>query len=116
MISERRVSDTQNGIPRGRRRLRRIDRELRRSDPGLVSMFAVFSRLNAAEAMPGREQARSAPALGWHVLLWPAGALAFAVVYAAGGGAGAARRAAAACGARRPSRPGALRAAESQFR
>jgi Protein of unknown function (DUF3040) len=110
------MSDLQNSIPHARRRLREIDGELRRSDPDLALMFAVFARLNARETMPGREQARSAPARAWHVLLWPVAALAFLVVYAAGGGAGAARGAAVACGARRAARPGGLRARQSQFR
>jgi hypothetical protein len=105
-------------IPHGRRRLRRIDRELRRSDPELASMLAIFTRLNAGEAMPGWEQVRPAPAPapGWHVLMWPIAGAAFLVVYAAGGGASTARGAAAACGARRPARAGGgARAGESIF-
>jgi hypothetical protein len=99
------MSDAQNRIPRGQRRLRHIDRELRRSDPGLALMFATFAQLNADETMPGWEQLRIPRAFGWHVLLWPVAALAFLVVLAAGGGAGAARGAAVACGARRRDRP-----------
>jgi hypothetical protein len=113
-IWERPMSNAQS-IPRGRRRLRQIDCELRRSDPELASMFATFARLNAGEAMPGREQVPIPPSLGWHVLLWPIAALAFLLVYAAGGGASAARGAAVACGGRRPARPGGLRDQESQF-
>ena len=41
------MRDAQNsiphGIPRGLRRLRQIDCELRRSDPRLASMFAAFA-------------------------------------------------------------------------
>jgi hypothetical protein len=95
------MSDAQNSIPHGRRRLRRIDRELRRSDPELASMLAIFARLNAGEAMPGWEQLRAPPAPGWHVLLWPIASVAFLLGYAAGGGAGTPRGAALACGVRR---------------
>ena len=109
------MSDAQNSIPRGRRRLREINRELRRSDPDLASMFAAFARLNADEAMPGWEHVRIPSSLSWHVLLWPIAALAFLAVYAAGGGASAARGAAVACGARRAARPRGLRDHESQF-
>jgi hypothetical protein len=99
-IWERPMSNAQS-IPRGRRRLRNIDDELCRSDPAFAAMFAAFARLNADEAMPGWEQVRIPPSLGWRVLLWPIAALAFLLVYAAGGGASAARGAAVACGARR---------------
>jgi hypothetical protein len=80
------MSDAQDRIPHGRRRLRRIDRELRRSDPELASMLAIFARLNVGEAMPGWEQVRPPPppAPGWHVLLWPIAGAAFLLVYAAG--------------------------------
>jgi hypothetical protein len=99
------MSDAER-IPRGRRRLRHIDGELRRSDPDLAAKFAAFARLTAGETMPDWERVRIPPALGWHVLLWPIAALAFLVVYVAGGGASTARGAAVACGARRPGRPG----------
>jgi hypothetical protein len=56
------MNDAQNGVRHGRRRLRRIDRELRRSDPELASMLSIFSRLNAGEMMPGR--AAAAPVAG----------------------------------------------------
>ena len=94
------MSDAQKRVPHRRRRLRRIDRELRRSDPELASMLSIFSRLNAGETMPGWEQMRT-PVLDWHLPLWPIASLAFLVVFAAGGGSGAARGAAVACGARR---------------
>jgi hypothetical protein len=96
------MSDAQKRVPHGRRRLRRIDRELRRSDPELASMLSIFSRLNAGEMMPGWEQVRTPPVLDWHLPLWPLASLAFLVVFAAGGGSDAASRAAVACGARRP--------------
>src|ERR1700733_6682715 len=79
------MSDARKRVPRGRRRLRRIDRELRRSDPELASMLSIFSRLNAGETMPTREQLRRSPVLGWHLLQWPIASLAFLVVFAAGG-------------------------------
>jgi hypothetical protein len=110
------MSDAQDGIPQSRRRLRRIDRELRRSDPELASMLGIFARLNADEAMPGWEQVRPPPAPppGWHLLLWPIAGAAFLVVFAAGGGASTARSAAAACSGRRPARDhGGARAGES---
>lgn len=37
--------------------LRRMDRRLRRSDPHLAVMLAIFARLSAAEAISSREQA-----------------------------------------------------------
>jgi hypothetical protein len=98
------MNDAQNGVRHGRRRLRRINRELRRSDPELASMLSIFSRLNAGEMMPGREQLRTSPALDWHLLLWPIACLAFLVIFAAGGGTVAARGAALACGVRRTAR------------
>jgi hypothetical protein len=96
------MSDAQKRVPHGRRRLRRIDRELRRSDPELAAMLSIFSRLNAGEMMPGWEQIREPPVLDWHLPLWPIASLAFLVVFAAGGGSGAA----VACGARRTARAG----------
>jgi hypothetical protein len=63
------MSDVHNSIPHVRRRLRRFDRELRRSDPDLASMFALFSRLNADEMMPGWEQVRIPSAPYWPVPL-----------------------------------------------
>lgn len=38
-------------------RLRRIDRWMRRSDPHLVAMLAIFARLTAGEAIASSEQA-----------------------------------------------------------
>jgi len=73
-------------------------------------MLAIFSRLNAGEAMPTREQLRRSPVLGWHLLQWPIASLAFLVVFAAGGESGAAHGAAhgaaVTCGVRRTARPG----------
>ena len=79
------MSDAQKRVPRGRRRLRVIDRELRRSDPELASMLSIFSRLNAGEMMPGWEQVRTSPVLDWHLPLWPLASVAFLIVFAAGG-------------------------------
>ena len=108
------MSDAQKRVPHGRRRLRRIGRELRRSDPELASMLSIFSRLNAGEMMPGREQLRTSPVLGWHLLLWPVASVAFLLVCVAGGGVGAARDAAVACGIRCTARDGdGVRAGES---
>ena len=95
------MSDAQKHVPHGRRRLRRIDRELRRSDPELASMLSIFSRVNAGEMMPGWEQVRTSRVLDWHLPLWPMASLAFLIVFAAGGGSDAVRCAAVACGARR---------------
>jgi hypothetical protein len=104
------MSDAQKRVPRGRR-LRRIDRELRRSDPQLASMLSIFSRLNAGETMPGWEQVRTSPVLDWHLPIWPLASVAFLVAFAAGGGSDAARGAAVACGVRRTPRPrGGVRA------
>jgi hypothetical protein len=86
---------------RQRRRLRRIDRALRRSDPGLAAMLSIFARLNADEAIPAWEQLETGHAPNWYVLLWPVASVAFLVVCAAGGGLGASRRAAMACSPRR---------------
>lgn len=51
--------------PHGRqgRLLRRAERALCRSDPGLASMLSIFTRLAAAERMPAQEQLR--PRLPW---------------------------------------------------
>ena len=85
------MSDAQKHVPHGRRRLRRIDRELRRSDPELASMLSIFSRVNAGELMPGWEQVRTSRVLDWHLPLWPMASLAFLIVFAAGGGSDADR-------------------------
>ena len=71
---------------RQERLLRRTDRALSESDPDLASMLSIFARLSAAERMPAQEQLRSRLIWAWHVLLWPVGAAAFLVVFAAGGG------------------------------
>lgn len=42
------------------RQLRAIERQLRRSDPGMAAMLAIFARLNAGEAIISREQERPA--------------------------------------------------------
>ena len=102
------MNGAEHGIPR--RRLRRIERELRRSAPELASMLSIFSRLHSGEMMPGREQLRTSPVPGRHLLLWPMASIAFLVVYVAGGGAGAARSAAVAFGGRRTSHAGGRRA------
>jgi hypothetical protein len=89
---------------RQERLLRRADHALRRSDPDLASMLSIFTRLTAAEGMPGREQLPSARAWDWRVLLWPVVAVTFlvvfAVVFAAGGGSRAATACSRACGRR----------------
>jgi hypothetical protein len=89
---------------RQERLLRRADHALRRSDPDLASMLSIFTRLTAAEGMPGREQLPSARAWDWRVLLWPVAAVTFlvvfAVVFAAGGGSRAATACSRACGRR----------------
>ena len=71
---------------RQERLLRRADRALRQSDPDLASMLSIFARLTAAEVMPAREQLPLQPAWARRVLLWPAGAVAFVVAFAAVGG------------------------------
>ena len=87
---------------REQRLLRRVDRALRRSDPGLASLLSAFDWRNAAEAMPARERLRPRASWAWCVLLSPVAAVAylvaavaFLVVFAVGGGL----TAASACGA-----------------
>ena len=99
---------------REQRLLRRVDRALRRSDPGLASLLAAFGWRHAAEAMPARERLRPRLSWAWSVLLSPVGAVAclvgavaFLVVFAAGGGATDAL----ACGAAPVRRVRELRAA-----
>ena len=47
------------GLPvRERQTLGRIESGLRGSDPGLVSMYTIFARLNAGEELPRIEQLR----------------------------------------------------------
>jgi hypothetical protein len=50
-------------------RLRRMDRWMRRSDPHLAAMLAIFARLTAGEAMPGIEQAGFRHARAWRNLI-----------------------------------------------
>jgi len=54
-------------------RLRRIDRSLRRADPHLAAMLAIFARLYAAEAILSQEQ--PGPGRIRRALAWLAGAL-----------------------------------------
>ena len=71
---------------RQERHLRCADHALRRSDPYLASMLSIFAQLTAAEAMPAREQLPPQQAWALRVLLWPAAAAAFLIVFAADGG------------------------------
>lgn len=59
--------------------LRRMDRRLRRSDPHMAAMLAIFARLNAGEAMTSREQAHPDTRLR-RGLAWLGGAIAGIVV------------------------------------
>lgn len=58
------------------RHLRRIERGLRRSEPHLAAMLAIFARLNAAEAIVSREQACPSGIRAWRVLAVLAGTIA----------------------------------------
>ncbi len=50
------------GLPTGQQRvLERIEGRLAESDPRLVSLFTIFTRLNLAEKMPWIEQIRARP-------------------------------------------------------
>jgi hypothetical protein len=69
---------------RQRRLLRRTDRALRRSDPQLAAMLAMFSRLHAGAGMPDREQLRAPGAPRWHLMPWPV-ACAVAGIWAGAG-------------------------------
>lgn len=52
------------GLPTGQQRvLERIEGKLAESDPRLVSLFVIFTRLNWAEAMPWIEQLKVRPVL-----------------------------------------------------
>ena len=42
--------------------LRGIERELRRSDPLLTSVYRTFTRLHGREDMPGNEELKASPA------------------------------------------------------
>src|SRR5260370_1646846 len=51
------------GLPVGQRKdLDMIEIMLRASDPGLTSLFTIFTRLNQDEEMPGREQLKAGAA------------------------------------------------------
>lgn len=78
---------------RERRRLRRLDRALRRSDLSLALKLEAFARINAEETMPSQEQLRPGLARPWRALWWPMAGAAFLVTIIAGGGSGQARRA-----------------------
>lgn len=58
------------------RQLRAIERQLRRSDPRMAAMLAIFARLNAGEAITSREQERPAAIGVRRVLAALAGAIA----------------------------------------
>lgn len=79
---------------RQRRRLRGIDRMLRRSDPDLASMLSIFGGLSAAERLPSREQLRASRVWAGR-LLRLVDCAAFLLICIAGGGLIASRRAAA---------------------
>lgn len=85
---------------RQQRLLRRIDDAVRRSDPRLASMLAIFGQLTAGEKMPSREQLRTPPLSRIRAML-AAAAIAIAAVIARAVGACARglRSAAAACAA-----------------
>ena len=56
------------GLPVGQRKdLDKIENALRASDPRLVSLFAIFTRLNHDEEMPAMEQLKAGLAQLW---LW----------------------------------------------
>jgi hypothetical protein len=80
---------------RQERALRRADRALSESDPGLAAMLAIFAQITDAERLPAWEQLRPRLSWVWDVLLWPVAAFVFLVVLVAGGGS----RAATACSA-----------------
>ena len=50
--------------------LRRMSRDLRRSDPHLAAMLAIFARLTAGEAITSEEQSTSPGARAWRGLAW----------------------------------------------
>lgn len=50
--------------------LRRISRGLRRSDPHLTAMLAIFARLTAGEAITSEELSTSPGARVWRGLIW----------------------------------------------
>lgn len=58
------------------RQLRGLERGLRRSEPHLVAMLAIFARLNAGEMITSREQALPTAARAGRVMAVLAGAVA----------------------------------------
>lgn len=80
-------------------RLRRIECRLRRSEPHLAAMLAIFARLNAAEAIISREQARPSGIRAWRVLAVLAGTMAGLLAGVAAIRRWASRRTASACAA-----------------
>jgi hypothetical protein len=81
-----------------RRQLRNVDRALRRSDPSLAAMLAMFAQLTEPDKPSRREQLRVFWSWVWRLVLGLAAGAAFAMVCVAGGGFGAPRRAATAVG------------------
>jgi Protein of unknown function (DUF3040) len=79
---------------RQRRRLRGIDRMLRRSDPDLASMLSIFGHLGAVEQLPSREQLPASRPWA-RALVRLVDCAAFVLVCIAAGGLIASRRAAA---------------------
>lgn len=75
--------------------LRRTDRMLRRSDPHLAVMLAIFAMLHSREAINSVEQVRRLRALA--PLIWAGRAAAHLAGWMAAGACWAARRTAAAC-------------------
>jgi hypothetical protein len=68
---------------RQEQRLHRIGTALRRSDPHLAGMLAVFGRVCAGETMPSAEQLRTRLCRLWQVLAWLVAAIAIAAADAA---------------------------------
>lgn len=83
----------------GRRhwRLRRMNRGLRRSDPHLAAMLAIFARLCAGEMIPSVEQAPSLGVRAWRGLARLAHVMAHMTAVCAGCAGRAFRCVAAAC-------------------
>lgn len=81
------------------RQLRGIERRLRRSEPHLVAMLAIFARLYAGEAVISREQALPAGHRARRALAVLAGTVAALAAGLAAAGSRACRRAASTCAA-----------------
>jgi hypothetical protein len=77
--------------------LRRMDRRLRRSDPHVAAMLAIFARLYAGETIASREQAGQPRTRVRCAIAWLAGAMAGAAAGLAAGARWAFRRVASAC-------------------